>query len=114
VLTAVDQRRAAARAGRFLKGSIPLAWIRENIRDPADRLLLVLVAYSDMNGARGFKLTDGIVGDAGLPNRKAVYRALGKLEVSGAITVERSPGRKPVITVRRMPDRNAVARKKSK
>jgi hypothetical protein len=48
VETSTAAHYKAARDRRFLKGPIPLPWIREYIRDPADRILLVLRAHSDM------------------------------------------------------------------
>ena len=95
--TATSVRRKARQAGRFLKGPIPLSWIRAHIRDPADRLLLVLRAHSDMQHSAELKVTAAILSDAGIPNRKMAYRALKALEASGAISVKRARGRHPVV-----------------
>ena len=98
--TRTDLIREKQRQLRFLKGPIPLQWIRENIQSPADRLLLVLRAYSDMQRGGPIKLTAGIEADAGMPNRKATYRSLQKLESKAIISVERASGRKPLVSLR--------------
>ena len=48
VETDTAYRHRVSRAKRSLKGPIPLSAVRENIQASADRLLLVLVAYSDI------------------------------------------------------------------
>jgi len=89
-------QRKARRAGRFLKGPIPLSWIRQNVRDPADRLLLVLIAHSDMNRSQEIKVTADILKDAGIADRRAGYRALNRLEADGSISLLRHKGRRPM------------------
>ena len=88
---------ASRRADRFLKGPIPLNWIREHVQCPADRLLLVLRAHGDMRRSNEIKVTADVLRDAGIADRKAAYRAMKKLEVSGSLSVSRKPGRRPVI-----------------
>ena len=100
IKTRTDRMREKQRQSRFLKGPIPLQWIRENIQSPADRLLLVLRAYSDMQRGGPIKLTSGIEAEAGMPNRKATYRSLQKLESKEIISVERASGRKPLVSLR--------------
>ena len=95
--TATSVRRKARQAGRFLTGPIPLSWIRAHIRDPADRLLLVLRAHSDMQKSADLKVTAAILSDAGITDRKVAYRALEALEGNGAISAKRAPGRRPVV-----------------
>ncbi len=89
-------RRKARREGRFLMGPILLSWIRKHIRDPTDRLLLVLIAHSNMNRSREIKVTADILKDAGIPYRKAAYRALDALEADGSISLQRHKGRRPI------------------
>ncbi len=103
--TAAQQR--ARRAGRFLQGPIPLSWIRNHIRNPADRLLLVLTAHSDMQKSAELKVTADILRDAGINNRKAAYRALGALEVRGVLTLQRHRGRRPLARLLAKPARKA-------
>jgi len=98
--TASSKGRRKRRDDRFLKGPIPLSWIRENVQCPADRLLLVLRAHGDMQRSSEIKLTADVLRDAGITNRKAAYRAVKGLEASGSLSVSRKPGRRPVIRLR--------------
>jgi hypothetical protein len=95
--TASSAGRRKRRADRFLKGPIPLNWIREHVQCPADRLLLVLRAHGDMRRSNEIKVTADVLRDAGIADRKAAYRAMKKLEISGSLSVSRKPGRRPVI-----------------
>ncbi len=95
--TASSKGRRKRRADRFLKGPIPLNWIREHVQCPADRLLLVIRAHADMQRTGEVKLTADMLHDAGITDRKAAYRAIKRLEASGSLSVSRKPGRRPVI-----------------
>jgi hypothetical protein len=103
VETASTSRRNAKRASRFLKGPIPLSWVREHINNPADRLLLVLCAHSDMQQSVELKLSADIERDAQIVDRKAQYRALRKLEAIGAAEVTRKPGNRPIVRLKAKP-----------
>ena len=105
VETQAASRQRARRAGRFLSGPIPLHWIREHIRDPADRLLLVLTAHADMRQSAKLKVTGDILRDAGIGNRKAAYRAVCALEASGTLAVQRHRGRRSVVQLLANPTR---------
>ena len=94
--TASSKGGRKRRADRFLKGPIPLNWIREHVQCPADRLLLVLRAHGDMQRSSEIKVTADVLRDAGITDRKAAYRAIKRLEVSGSVLVSRKPGRRPV------------------
>ena len=89
--------RRKRRADRFLKGPIPLSWIRKHVQCPADRLLLVLRAHGDMQRVGEIKVTADVLRDAGIMDRKAAYRAIEKLEASRTLTVSRKRGRRPII-----------------
>jgi hypothetical protein len=95
--TASSKGRRKRRADRFLKGPIPLNWIREHVQCPPDRLLLVIRAHADMQRTDEVKLTADMLHDAGITDRKAAYRAIKRLEVGGSLTVSRKRGRRPVI-----------------
>ena len=95
--TASSRSRRKRRADRFLKGPIPLNWIREHVQCPADRLLLVLRAHGDMQHSSEIKVTADVLRDAGITDRKAAYRAIKRLEASRSLSVSRKPGRRPVI-----------------
>jgi hypothetical protein len=58
--------------------------------------LLVLRAHSDMQRSSEIKVTADVLRDAGITDRKAAYRAIKRLEVSGSVLVSRKPGRRPV------------------
>lgn len=100
VETASSQGRRKRRAGRFLKGPIPLNWIQENVQCPTDRLLLVLRAHGDMQRSNEIKVTSDVLCDAGIVDRKVAYRAINRLEDSGSLTVSRKRGRRPIIRLR--------------
>jgi hypothetical protein len=95
--TASSKGRRKRRADRFLKGPIPLNWIREHVQCPPDRLLLVIRAHADMQRTDEVKLTADMLHDAGISDRKAAYRAIEKLEASRTLTVSRKRGRRPII-----------------
>jgi hypothetical protein len=103
IVTQVAARQQVRRAQRFLKGPILFSWIREFIKSPADRLLLVLVAHSDMRGVLELKISADILRNAGIPERKSAYRALRSLEISGAIIADRKSGRRPRVRLIRHP-----------
>jgi hypothetical protein len=95
VNTVTDKRRTARKSERFLKGPLPLSWVRSHIQCPAGRLLLVLRAHADMRKTLRLKINGDILSDAGIDDRKVSYRALRKLEAKGSITVTRRPGAHP-------------------
>ena len=95
--TASSKGRRKRRADRFLKGPITLNWIREHVQCPADRLLLVIRAHTDMRRTDEVKLTADMLHDAGITDRKPAYRAIEKLEASRTLTVSRKRGRRPII-----------------
>ena len=95
--TASSRGRHKNRAHRFLKGPIPLGWIREYVQCPTDRLLLVLRAHGDIQHSNEVTVSGAVLRDAGIADRKAAYRAIKRLEASGALSVYRKPGRWPVI-----------------
>jgi hypothetical protein len=97
VNTVTAKRRNARKSERFLKGPLPLSWVRDHIESPTDRLLLVLRSHADMGRTQRLKITSDILSDAGIADRKAAYRALAKLEAKGTITVTRRPGARPEV-----------------
>ena len=97
VRTKSSKRREANRKERFLKGPIPFPWIRGHVLHPVDRLILILRAYADMLRSDAMKVTADILRDAGIEDRKTAYRAIDKLEASGALLVRRKRGRRPIV-----------------
>ena len=101
--TASSKGRRKRRADRFLKGPVPLNWIREHVQCPADRLLLVLRAHGDMQRSSEIKVTADVLRDAGIADRKASYRAIKRLEASGSVSVSRKRGRRPIVRLAQTP-----------
>ena len=100
VETSTIANQKKRRVGRFLKGPIPLSWVRCHIHAPADRLILVLRAYADMSGSPELRVSADILRDANVEDRKVLYRALKALEKSGSVEVLRNRGRRPVVRIR--------------
>ena len=103
VEAASGKRRKEARSERFLKGPIPLAWIRKHVQCSVDRLLFTLIAHSDMRKTNEFKITNGILRDAGIMDRKTAYRAVNRLEAAGTIAATRKRGARTVIRLISLP-----------
>jgi hypothetical protein len=82
---------------RFVQGRFPLRWIREHLRDPADRLLLTLVAYSDMTRSKKVPITSSLLEDAGILERRTLYRCLTALEKRSGVAVDRRKGARAVV-----------------
>ncbi|MDG2204093.1 MAG: hypothetical protein P8M79_02440 [Alphaproteobacteria bacterium] len=100
VETQTTTRQKARRANRFLKGPVPLSWIRDHVRDPAGRLLLVLRAHADIQRKNEIQLTADILRDAGIADRKVAYRAMKRLEAGGSIAVRRKRGRRALVCLK--------------
>jgi hypothetical protein len=97
ITTPLETKRQSKHNSRYLAGSIPLPWIREHVRSPVDRLLLVLCAHSTMINSSELKVGSAILKDAGIIDRKVVYRAIVSLEKSGELTADRQAGRRVAI-----------------
>jgi hypothetical protein len=82
---------------RYLKGPILLSSFCKYCDDAAFRLYAVISAYSSMLKQESIKVTSRVQSDAGIVDRKMLYRAIKKLELRGIIEVVRSPGSKPVV-----------------
>jgi hypothetical protein len=97
IITPLEKQRQSKRNSRYLTGPIKLSWIREHIKSPTDRLLLVLCAYADMTNSTELKVSSAILKDAGISDRKVAYRAIKSLEKAGELTADRHSGRCTVI-----------------
>lgn len=91
------KRARTKRRRRFVKGPIPLPWVRDHCKDPAFRLLLVIKAWSAMLKSDAVKLSADLLRDAGIGDRQMAYRALATLESMGTIEVVRLKGRRPSV-----------------
>ena len=89
-----DEARQSKRSHYFLKGPLPFQWIRENIPDPASRLILVARAFMDMGRANACPLTGKVWDCAGVEGKDKRRRTLDKVRRSAlGYTVISRPGR---------------------
>lgn len=95
----IPVKKSKPSISRYLKGPLPFSWLRKNITQASDRLWLVLIAYSDMQSSLTIKISTKVTDDAGITNRKTLYRALEQLEERGCLAMERHRGRKPRVTL---------------
>lgn len=89
-----------ARAGHFLKGPIPLEWLCTAARLPGRALHVgVLVWFrAGLTRSDTVHLPSALLAACGI-DRDAKARALRALERAGLVTVRRSHGRAPDITL---------------
>jgi hypothetical protein len=96
-------QQALKREALFLKGPILFGWIKQNIPDPASRLILVAEAFMKMKtpALDALKLRKQVWDCAGISGKDRRSRVLAKIDwsVSG-YTVERNSG--GVATLRRV------------
>ena len=92
--------KAQRKAGEFIR-PIPKPWIIAAAQAPGSKTLAVGLALWFLSGLeqnRTFRLRSSIVREFSVC-RSTCYRALAALEAAGLITVERSQGRGPKITI---------------
>ena len=103
------KRRAVSAARRdkeFLRGPIPMPWLKRAASLRGRSPLAVAIALWWMVGITGsnkVKLTQGMLDRVGL-NRKAGYRGSKALENAGLIEVGRLSGRRPIVTIKEIGD----------
>lgn len=87
--------------GKFLKGPIPMTWlnIAGNLPGKALHIGIALWHWSWIRRTKTFKLPTHVYGDLGV-GRKSYYNGLQVLEKAELISVQRSVGKKPEITLR--------------
>jgi hypothetical protein len=102
VETAALRAARARRAGRFLKGPIPMADIAAAARLPGKGLAVLLAVHHRAALTRNetVKLPAGLMNDLGV-TKDGKARALRQLEAAGMITVHRKPGRSPIISMKK-------------
>jgi hypothetical protein len=90
-------------AGRFLKGPIPLAWLRRAAVLPGKALAVGLAVWflSGLRGGRkdGLKLTRNTLEQLGVTDRWAKSRGLQALREAGLIEYVSKHGKNPVVTL---------------
>jgi hypothetical protein len=91
--------------GKFLRGPVPLDWLRRAACLPGKALAVGLALWflRGVQKRRTVRLTTGTLERFGV-NRWAAYRALNRLSGAGLVQVRRSVGRSPVVTIL-LPDR---------
>ena len=85
---------------KFLKGPIPWSWIVKAANCPGQALQVMMVLWfkAGMQRQRTVTLSYEELAKLGC-KREAARRALKALEQVGLVTVERHPGRSPVVTI---------------
>ena len=84
----------------FLKGPIPMAWLKAAADLPGKAFQLGIAIWwlRPMSKSENFKLTQKALDYVGI-SRDATYDALKRLEARGLIRVQRSPGRRPIVGI---------------
>jgi DNA-binding MarR family transcriptional regulator len=84
----------------FLKGPIPMAWLKAAAELPGKAFQLGIAIWwlRPMSKSENFKLTQKALDYVGI-SRDATYDALKRLEARGLIRVQRSPGRRPIVGI---------------
>jgi hypothetical protein len=84
----------------FLKGPIPMAWLKSAAELPGKAFQLGIAIWwlRPMSKSENFKLTKKALDYVGI-SRDATYDALKRLEARGLIRVQRSPGRRPIVGI---------------
>lgn len=87
----------------FLRGPIPMDWIcaasKASGHGSGVKVAIALWYLSGLNRqARTVKLRGSVLREMGV-DRHAGYRGLEALEKAGLVSVERHPGRNPVVTI---------------
>lgn len=84
----------------FLKGPIPFDWLTLAANQPTKALHVGVILWhlGALNKNRTVKLSMKNLREFGV-KRNAVYRALKSLEAANLISVQRHPGRCPIVTI---------------
>jgi hypothetical protein len=90
----------APRTDPFLKGPIPMSWLKLAAELPGKAFQLGIAIWwlRPMSKSENFKLTQKALDYVGI-SRDATYDALKRLEARGLIRVQRSPGRRPIVGI---------------
>lgn len=90
----------------FLRGPIPLSWLRVAAHLPGKTLNLAVALWwrHGMSNAKPFKLTRAALESMNV-ERDAERLGLARLEQEGLIKVERKPGQRPSIVILLPPKR---------
>jgi DNA-binding transcriptional ArsR family regulator len=89
------------RGERFLRGPIPLRWLKEAARLPGKALAVALEVwfFAGLRGQAVVSVNLSRLHTAEQIPRSTASRGLAALEEAGLVAVERKPGRKPQVTI---------------
>jgi hypothetical protein len=95
-----DRRRAGRRRREYIRGPLPLAWMARAAGLPGRSLAVALAIWFRRGVERSatFPLYPSALRRMHV-SRWSGYRALAALEEAGLVSVERQPGRCPVVTI---------------
>lgn len=96
---APEAAKAKTQAG-FIKGPLPLEWMRAAARMPGRTLQVALVLWylAGLKRSDTVRLSSEQLDAVGV-SRDAKYDALQRLRAAGLVTVDQQPGRAPVVTL---------------
>ncbi len=98
---ALKRRQCRNQAKLFVKGPIPLSWIRKcrTCHSEALALALIIRMFSDMKGGQPVIVSDKASKMLGI-GTDTRRRALAALEKAGLVRVVRQPGRAPLVSLK--------------
>ena len=85
---------------KFLKGPIPWAWLAKAAHQSGKALHVAIALWflAGVKRKRTVALSGAVLRTLGV-NRHSGYRGLAALEQAGLVSVERHPGRNPLVTI---------------
>ena len=85
---------------KFLKGPVPWGWLTRAAHQPGKALHVATALWflAGLKSTRTVTLSGSVLSNLGV-NRHSGYRGLAALENAGLLSVERHPGRNPVVTL---------------
>ena len=99
-------RRPVSKKGEpFLKGPVPMAWLREASSLPGKALHVAVEIWFQVGLKRSGEVALSLsqFKKSGI-SRSTASRGLAQLEEAGLVVVKRAPGRKPIVMVLPGPD----------
>ena len=94
------KKRSQKRMNMFIKGPIPLGWIRKaaGVEGKTLHVAIALWFLAGLNRSRKVALSQSTLRLFGV-SRQASYRALTRLETAELVSVNRHRGRNPIVTI---------------
>jgi len=92
--------RRAGKVKKFIKGPIPFDWITKAAKAKGKTLHVGIALWFlvGVKRSRQVALSRSTLKQFGV-GRQASYRALSRLESAGLLSVDRHPGRNPIMTI---------------